>query len=103
MKIISLEYIKDHSRIEYDCEDAILEMYGDSAEETLAQLLNRGKTVDDMVADLTEVYGNIPAPLILAANMLVDVSYQYRSPITPGNLSLVPYTFDVLVKPYMKL
>ena len=35
--------------------------------------------------------------------MLVDVSYQYRSPISPTNVSVVPYTFDILVKPYMRL
>jgi hypothetical protein len=35
--------------------------------------------------------------------MLCDVSYQYRSPISINNLSIVPYTFDLLVKPYMRL
>ena len=39
MKYLSLEYIKQHSRIDYDCEDGLLEMYGDSAEETVAQYL----------------------------------------------------------------
>ena len=103
MKYLSLEYIKQHSRIDYDCEDGLLEMYGDSAEETVAQYLNRGKTVDEMVADLKEVYGHVPAPIYHATLMLVDVSYQYRSPISPTNVSVVPYTFDILVKPYMKL
>ena len=103
MKYLSLEYIKQHSRIDYDCEDGLLEMYGDSAEETVAQYLNRGKTVDDMVADLKEVYGHIPAPIYHATLMLVDVSYQYRSPVSAQNMSVVPYTFDILVKPYMRL
>lgn len=103
MKILSLDFIKQHSRIDYDCEDDLLELYGDSAEETLAQYLNRGKTVDEMVADLQEVYGYIPAPLYHAALMLVDISYQYSSPVSPTNVSVVPYTFDILVKPYMKL
>ena len=103
MKFLSLEYIKQHSRIDLDCEDGLLEMYGDSAEDTVAQYLNRGKTVDEMVADLKEVYGHIPAPIYHAALMLVDVSYQYRSPISPTKVFVVPYTFDLLVKPYMKL
>ena len=102
MKILTLDYIKQHSRIDYDCEDAVLELYGDSAEETVANYLNRGKTVDEMVADLTEVYGHVPAPIRHATLMLVDVAYQYRSPISPTNVSIVPYTFDILVKPYMK-
>lgn len=103
MKFLTIEYVKQHSRIDYDCDDGLLELYCDSAEETLAQYLNRGKTVDDMVTDLEGVYGHIPAPLYHAALMLVDVSYQYRSPISPTNVSMVPYTFDLLIKPYMKL
>ena len=103
MKFLSLEYIKQHSRIDFDCEDGLLELYGDSAEDTLAQYLNRGKTVEEMVESLKEEYGKIPANIYHAALMLVDVSYQYRSPISPTNVSVVPYTFDILVKPYMKL
>ena len=97
MKYLSLEYIKQHSRIDYDCEDGLLEAYGDSAEETVLNLLNR--TYEDIV----EVYGHVPAPLRHASMMLVDTSYQYRSPVSTQNMSLVPYTFDILVKPYMKL
>ena len=50
-----------------------------------------------------DTYGEIPASIILASLQLVEVSYIHRSPITPTNMSLVPYTFDVLVKPYMIL
>lgn len=97
-----MEYIKQHSRIDFDCEDNVLELYGDSAEETLAQYLNRGKTVEEMVENIKEEYGEIPANIYHAALMLVDMSYQYRSPISPTNVSVVP-TFNILVKPYMKL
>lgn len=89
--------------MDLDCEDDLLELYGDSAEETLAQYLNRGKNSDEMIESLTEQYGKIPAPLYHAGLMLVDISYQYRSPVNPTNVSVVPYTFDILVKPYMKL
>ena len=103
MKYLSLDFIKQHSRIDFDNDDGLLELYGDSAEETIATFLNRGTTVDECVASLTEQYGRIPANIFLAAQMLVDVSYQYRSPINPTNMSHVPYTFDMLIKPYMKL
>lgn len=103
MKILTLEYIKQHSRIDYDCEDEILELYGDAAEGVLAQHLGRGKKVDDMVDSLTAEFGEVPAPILQAGLMLVDVSYQYRSPINPSNIYVVPYTFDILVKPYMVL
>lgn len=103
MKILTLEYIKQHSRIDYDCEDELLGLYGDAAEVVLAQHLGRGKTVDDMVESLIEEFGEIPAAIMQAALMLVDVSYQYRSPISPSNIYVVPYTFDILVKPFMIL
>lgn len=99
MKWLNLGQIKAQLRIEPDFtdEDELLEMYGESAEETLLQHLNR------TYEDIMEVYGRIPAPLRHASLMLVDTSYQYRSPVSAQNMSIVPYTFDILVKPYMRL
>lgn len=97
MKWLTLDYIKQHSRIDYDCEDALLELYGAAAEDTVLNYLNR--TFQDML----EAYGDVPMAIRQATLMLVDVSYQHRSPVTPTNVSLVPYTFDILVKPYMRL
>lgn len=97
MKFLNIDYIKQHSRICSDCEDGLLELYGESAEDTLLNYL--GRTYEDIM----EEYDEVPAPLRQAALMLVDVSYTYRSPVTPANMSVVPYTFDPLVKPYMKL
>ena len=103
MKILTLNYIKQHSRIDYDCEDELLELYGNAAENVLAQHLGRGKTVDDMVESLTDEYGEVPAAVMQAGLMLVDVSYQYRSSVNNTSIYTVPYTFDLLVKPYMIL
>lgn len=97
MKFLTLEWIKQHSRIDYNCEDELLKLYGESAEDTVLEYLNRS------LADLVATYGDVPAPIRQAALMLVDVSYQYRSPVSPTNVSVVPYTFDILVKPYMIL
>ena len=97
MKWLSIDYIKQHSRIDFDCEDQLLEMYGDSAEDTVLNVCNR--TYDDSVA----VYGHIPAPLYHAALMLVDTSYAQRGAVSPQQLYAVPYGFDLLVKPYMRL
>ena len=99
MKWLTLERIKQQCRIEPDFteEDTLLEMYGESAEEVLLNHLNRS------YEDIMQIYGRIPAPLIHASLMLVDVSYQHRSPVSPQNMSIVPYTFDILVKPYMRL
>lgn len=97
MKWLSIDYIKQHSRIDFDCEDQLLEMYGDSAEDTVLNVCNR--TYDDLVA----VYGHIPAPLYHAALMLVDTSYAQRGAVSQQQLYAVPYGFDLLVKPYMRL
>ena len=49
-----------------------------------------------------EEYGKIPTPLIEAALMLVDVSYENRSLLTKQNLFIAPYTIDAKLRPYMK-
>ena len=103
MEFLKLEYIKQHSRLDYDCEDSLLELYANSAEETLAGYLNRGDTVAEMVASLTAKYGKIPDSIYHAALMLVEISYNQRSPVSSQNMSVVGYGFDVLVKPYMVL
>lgn len=99
MKWLTLEQIKAQLRIEADftAEDTLLGSYGEAAEETLLNYLNRP------YQDIIERYGKVPLPLVQASLMLVDVSYQHRSPISVTNISLVPYTFDLLVKPYMRL
>lgn len=105
MKFLTLKDIKEQCRIEEDftIEDTLLTCYGEAAEETVTQYLGRGKTVDDMMASMTEEYGGIPKSVVNAALMLVDTWYQHRSPDSQVNISIVPYTFDLLIKPYMKL
>ena len=99
MKWLTLEQMKAQLRIEADftAEDTLLVNYGEAAEDTLLNYLNRP------YQDIIELYGKVPMPLVQASLMLVDVSYQHRSPISVTNISLVPYTFDLLVKPYMRL
>lgn len=97
MKYMKLDYVKAHSRIDYNDEDALLELYINSAEETVMNYIDR--TYEEMQED----YGGVPEPIRLATMMLVDVSYQQRSPISTQNFSAVPYGFEMLLKPYMRL
>ena len=97
MKFLTLELIKKHLRIDGVIEDDVLELYGEASEETL---LN---TVGATYEELTEATGAMPKALVQAALMLVDVSYQHRSPVSSQSISIVPYTFDILVKPYVRL
>ena len=105
MKFLTIDKIKQQLRLDCTCEAELLEAYGNSAEGTLAAYIgfmdeNNLPSVDKML----EAYGGtMPAPLVQAALMLVDTSYQFRSPVSAQNMSVVPYTFDLLVKPYVKL
>ena len=100
MEYLTFEQIKQQLRLDNDQaeqEHGLLEMYGESAEQTVLNLLNR------TVTDVYEQYGTIPKPLVHATLMLVDNAYKERSPISSQSMSTVPYTFDLLLKPYMKL
>ena len=97
MKFLTLDYIKQQLRINWSEEDTLLDEYGKAAEDTLLNLLNRS------YHDMLESYGEVPAPLVQAAMMLVGESYQHREPSSAQNLSSVPYSFDLLIKPYMRL
>lgn len=99
MRWLDISLIKAHCRIESNCEDTLLELYGNSAEETVLNYTSR--TEAELKAMGTD--GKVPFAIVEASLMLVDHSYQHRSPVSPINLSSVPYTFDVKVKPYMKL
>ena len=98
MKWLTLERIKQQLRIEQDFhdEDDILDLYGDSAEEAILEVLNRS------YEDLYEVYGRIPAPITHASLMLVASSYKDREKDLTQEVHSNP-TFSLLLKPYMKL
>lgn len=97
MDVITIDEIKAHARIEIDDEDEILELYGDSAEAMVCNIMNRD------FATLEDEYGEVPAPVKHAILMLVAHSYAQREPASPQNLYTVPYTLEALLKPYMIL
>ena len=99
MRWLTLADIKDQLRIEHDftLEDDILEVYGESAEDSVLDIIRRSYT------EVIETYGNVPTPLVHASLMLVDLSYKERGPVSSQNLYQVPYAVDFKLKPYMKL
>lgn len=99
MKWLSLNDIKDQLRIERDftLEDTLLNNYGESAEEMVLNICQR--TYDDFISE----YGAIPTDIVNASLLLVGVSYQQREATSMQQLYAVPYAFDMMVKPYMKL
>lgn len=98
MKFLTIDYIKQHSRIDFDCEDGALELYASAAEDTVLALVRR--TLDN-VKDMNG--GKIPPKFYHAALMLTDQGYSQRSPASAQNMSAVPYGFDLLIKDQMRL
>lgn len=98
MKWLTLERIKQQCRIEPDFndEDKLLELFGDSAEDAVMNLLGRS------YEDLYEEYGCTPVPVIHASLLLVASAYKDREK------DLVQQThdnktFELMLKPYMRL
>lgn len=98
MKWLTLTQIKQQLRIEQDftLEDSLLESYGQSAEDAILNLLARDYT------QVVELYGEVPSPIVNASLMLVTHIYQNRGSFTMQQLHGNP-TFDLMLKPYMKL
>jgi hypothetical protein len=100
MKFLDFDQIKAQLRLDDQQatdEHDLLELYGEAAENMVLNTLNR------TVTDIFEQYGMVPKALVQAGLMLVAQSYMHREPASPQNLSAVPYTFDLLLKPYMRL
>lgn len=101
MKWLTFELIKAQLRLDdeqAELERALLELYGEAAEETILAMTNRTE------ASLRTLGGGkIPSRAVQASLLLVDLSYKERSPVSPQNMSVVPYSFDLLLKPLMRL
>ena len=100
MKFLTFDQIKAQLRLDdeqFEYERDLLELYGDAAEDMVLNTCNR------TITDIFEQYGMVPKALVQAGLMLVAQSYQHREPASPQNLSVVPYAFDLLLKPYMRL
>ena len=97
MKFLTIDKIKQQLRLDCTCEAELLNDYGDAAEEVVLDIM--GLTYDEAVAK----YGSMPKRAEQAALMLVDTWYQYRTPVSDRQMSVVPYTFEILMKPLAKL
>ena len=99
MKWLTLDEIKDQLRIErdFDLENDKLTLYGDSAEQAILDICRR--TYDDFIDD----YEAIPAPIRECSLLLVVMSYEHGTPASAQQMYNVGYTFDLKLKPYMRL
>ena len=97
--IITPEYARKHSRIDYNsAEDEIIEDYILSAEGVVLSDIDR--TLEDCYEQFDERQW---AMLKHAVLFLTDVGYEHRTPVSHGNMYIVPYTYEALIKPLMNL
>ena len=100
MKFLTFDQIKAQLRLDdqqAELERTLLEMYGESAEDAVLTIIRRP------LRNVKQVYGHVPKKLILVTLLLVDEWYQHRASAEPGTLSQVPYAFDLMLKPMMRL
>ena len=99
MKWLTLERIKQNSRIDGNDEDTWLTTLGNAAEIGILRLMNR--TWEDVRENLSQ--DDIDGGLTIAGLMLVDHLYKHRGPDENVQVYQIPYGIDFWVKPYMKL
>lgn len=99
MKWLTLTKIKAQLRIEenFHDEDTLLEDLGEVAEDAVLDIVRR--TYEEVV----QTYGGVPSRLRQASLMLTDHLYQNRGLTSAQTLSIIPYTYDMMLKPFMKL
>ena len=108
MKFITLNELKDQLRIEHDYtdEDGLLTTDGNAAEAALLRACNR--TADDLLATFGTTdpdTGDVlpPPDFVMACLMLGKHLYEHRGPDDSVQQVQVPYSIDLMVKPFIKL
>lgn len=100
MKYLTFEQIKQQLRLDdeqAELEQIRLEGMAMAAEEAVLTIIRRS------LIDVILTYNGIPQRIIQVTLLLVDEWYQHRSPVEQGQLSPVPYAFDFMLKPMMRL
>lgn len=95
MRIVTLEEVKAHSKVELECESERLVQTAEAAEEAIENML--GRTYDDLIDEK----GCVPVSVKLGILMLTTHLYD-NNIVSPVPMSSVPYTIDPLLRPYMK-
>jgi uncharacterized phage protein (predicted DNA packaging) len=97
LRWLSIEAIKTHCRIDFDCEDAELEQFGIAAEQAILDLTRR--TYENFL----DTYGRIPDPIFNATLLLVQSLYNNRDAEEQRDSKEIAFGFSFMVKNYMVL
>jgi uncharacterized phage protein (predicted DNA packaging) len=97
LRWLSIEAIKTHCRIDFDCEDSELEQFGFAAEQAILDLTRR--TYENFL----DTYGRIPDPIFNATLLLVQSLYKNRDAEEQRDSKEIAFGFSFMVKNYMVL
>lgn len=98
MQWLTLEYIKAHSRIEYDLEDSLLEKYANAAERMILHTLQR------TYVNVIRTFDGIPDELFEVGLLLVELSVKEKAPVSVQKYNEIPYhNLEFILKPLMSL
>jgi hypothetical protein len=100
MKFLTFEQIKQQLRLDDEqakLERTRLEGMAEAAEDAVLTIIRRP------LYNVKQVYGHVPQKLIQVTLLLVDDWYQHRGTVENYSMSAVPYAFDFMLKPMMRL
>lgn len=114
LKYVTLHELKLQMRVDFEEEDEIIRAYGRAAEDAIIRGTGRSETellrfgFEEKTGELPtegEILGSehFPSRLKVAILMFAANLYRNREPVASVAQNAVPYSFDVLVKPYKKL
>ena len=95
---VTIEDLKRQLRVDYEEEDDLIAMYGEAAENVVVKATNRSLEELKAIGD-----GALPLPIRVAILKMAAEMFTNRGITTQGNVSVVPYGFEALIKPYVKL
>lgn len=100
MKYLTFEQIKQQLRLsdeQAERERIRLEGMAEAAEDAVLTIIRRP------LRNVKQVYGHVPQKLTQVTLLLVDDWYQHRGTVENFSMSAVPYAFDFMLKPMMRL
>ena len=105
LRIVSLDALKRQMKIDFEEDDDLIVLYGVAAVDALINATRRCYDVLFMENRKCKSYENagFPPMLYIAILMMAAQLYKNREPVSGLSQAVVPYTFDYMLKPWIKL
>lgn len=102
LEVLTLEELKAQMRVDFEEDDNIITAYGRAAEEAVESYCRR--SISELIAE-NEARGRTGFPYTVKVCMLMLASHLYRrrEPVESVSQTAVPYTFEFMLKDWVKL